>query len=58
MKKSIFLLTVFSFLVIMITGCKEDDFLKNDNDETLLQKSYVALVAGHVPMDVGVVEYP
>ena len=41
MKKSILLLTVFSFLVVMLIGCKEDVFLNNDN-ETSLKSAAVA----------------
>lgn len=51
MKRSILLLTVFSFLVVMIFGCKEDEFLKNENDATLKSAS-VETQAKHVPNEM------
>ena len=51
MKKSILLLTVFSFLVLMIIGCKEDVFLNNEDDATLKSAS-VETQAKHVPNEM------
>ncbi len=51
MKKIVLLLTVFSFLVVMIIGCKEDVFLNNENEATLKSAS-VETQAKHVPNEM------
>ena len=50
MKKSILLLTVFSFLVVMQIGCKEDEFLNNGNETSL--KSATVAQSKHVPNEM------
>jgi subtilisin family serine protease len=49
MKKSIFLLTVFSFLIVVFIGCKEDNFVVDEPEQTLKSAS---VNAKHVPNEM------
>jgi subtilisin family serine protease len=49
MKKSIFLLTVFSFLIVVFIGCKEDNFVVDEAEQSLKSAS---VNAKHVPNEM------
>lgn len=49
MKKSIFLLTVFSFLIIVFIGCKKDNFVVDEAEQSLKSAS---VTAKHVPNEM------
>jgi subtilisin family serine protease len=49
MKKSIFLLTVFSFLIVFFIGCKEDNFVVDEAEQSLKSAS---VTAKHVPNEM------
>ncbi len=49
MKKSIFLLTVFSFLIVVLIGCKEDNFVVDEAEQSLKSAS---VNAKHVPNEM------
>ncbi len=49
MKKSIFLLTVFSFLIVVLIGCKEDNFVVDEAEQSLKSAS---VTAKHVPNEM------
>ncbi len=49
MKKSIYLLTVFSFLLVVLIGCKEDNFMVDEPDQNLKSAS---VNAKHVPNEM------
>ena len=49
MRKSIFLLTVFSFLIVVFIGCKEDNFVVDEPEQSLKSAS---IDAKHVPNEM------